>query len=224
MTWRGLIFDLDGTLADTLRTISAALNHGLEALGLPSHPGEAVAGMVGEGVEVLCRKGLPEGRLDLLPALTMEVRAFYDRNPMLHVRFYDGVAAMIEELRAIGARLAVLSNKPHPLTVQTIAGLGASDAFEVVLGQRDEFPRKPDPTSTRWILGRLELAAEEVLYVGDTPIDMQTARAAGMTSVAVTWGFRGRDELARHEPGHFVDRPDEIVALYRRGRGGATPR
>ncbi|MFG0316561.1 MAG: HAD family hydrolase [Planctomycetota bacterium JB042] len=216
MTVRGLVFDLDGTLVDTLGTIAAALNHGLGVLGLPTHPNRAVATMVGEGVRVLCRKALPDARRDdesLLERLLVETRAFYDANVLLGARPYDGVEAMLRTLVEEGARLAVLSNKPDPLTVATMEGLGWAGLFEVVLGHREEFPRKPDPTSVRWILDRIGLAPAETLYVGDTPIDMRTARAASIPSIAVTWGFRGRAELEAERPDHLVDRAEEIVRL-----------
>lgn len=218
MRARGLVFDLDGTLADTLGTIAAALNHGLGALDLPTHPPEAVSTMVGEGVRVLCLKALPAERAadtELLARLLAEVRAFYDANVMLGARLYDGVEEMLRTLAKDGARLAVLSNKPDPLTVATVEGFGLSGLFDVVLGQRDEFPRKPDPTSVRWILDRLELAPAEALYVGDTPTDMRTAKAASIPSVAVTWGFRGRAVLEAEGPDHVVDRAEEIVAIQR---------
>jgi len=223
MAAQGLIFDLDGTLADTLDTIAAALNDGLSRLELARHPREAVASMVGEGVGELCRRGLPPERRDddeLHTRLLRYVRASYDESPLRHAKLYEGVEAMVRTLGDAGVQLAVLSNKPHPLTVATIDGLGLGGLFEIVLGQRDEFPRKPDPTSVRWILERLDLAPSEALYVGDTPIDMQTAEAAAIPSIAVTWGFRRRDELLVCGPDHVVDDAASIVAIAR-GEVGA---
>ena len=227
MTARGIIFDLDGTLADTLDTIAAALNDGLASLGLPVHPREAVAAMDGEGVGVLCERGLPTDRraeAGLHARLMTAVRAAYDAHPMRHARLFDGVAEMVAALADDGVRLAVLSNKPHPLTVATVEGLGVGDRFEVVLGQTDDFPRKPDPSSARWILERLGLAADDVLYVGDTPVDMETARAAGLRSIAVTWGFRSRRELEACAPDHVVEDAAALVALARGGGARTTGR
>lgn len=216
MTVRGVIFDLDGTLADTLRTIAAALNDGLAALDLPEHEVGAVAGMVGAGVQVLCRKALPDGREDRLPALMLAVRAAYDREPLRHCRLYPGVEELLAHLASRGAALGVLSNKPHDLTVATVEGTGIAGRFRAVLGHREGAPHKPDPTSARWLLDELGLAPDETLYVGDTCIDVDTARAAGMRSVAVTWGFRTREELLACRPDELASEPREIAALYDR--------
>lgn len=213
MDWRAAVFDLDGTLADTLQTITVALNHGLAALGLPGREEREVRRMVGEGIGVLCERALPAGRADLLARLHAEVRAFYDRNTLLHCRLYDGVEAMLRALHGAGAHLAVLSNKPDELAARTVEGLGVARYFDCVLGHREEFPRKPDPAALRWILERFDLDPRETLYVGDTPIDMQTAGAAGLAAVAVTWGFRDREELLAFAPRYVVDRPAEIVRI-----------
>ena len=215
MRYAAAIFDLDGTLADTLATIAAALNHGLGAIGRPtlSHP--EVARIVGEGVAQLCAKALKGETPELVDRLLTETRAFYARNPMLHCRLYPGMQEMLDGLRDSKTRLAVLSNKPHDLTLATIAGLGLEERFEIVLGHREDFPRKPDPTSARHIVEQLGLARERVLYVGDTPIDMQTAKAAQLDVVAVTWGFRSRQELEPFAPNFVVTTPQEIVTICR---------
>lgn len=221
MARRGVIFDLDGTLADTLGTITAGLNQGLAALGLPRHPAARIRRMVGEGVQVLCEKALPADRQELSDVLVERVLAFYLEHPTHDARLYPGIARLLHELAEAEAILAVLSNKPDLATLKTVDGLGIGGYFARVLGKRDDLPRKPDPTSVRWILEQLALAPDEVLYVGDTPIDMQTAAAAGLTSVAVTWGFRSRAELLAAAPCHVVDHPREIVPLYLRAVGRA---
>lgn len=214
MSRRAVLFDLDGTLADTLATISAAVNHGLARLELPQRPIEQVRDMVGEGVMVLCQKALPGARQDALDDLMAEVRAFYDDHALLHARLYDGIEEMIERLQERGAELAVLSNKPHPLTVRTLEGLGVADSFHTILGATEELPRKPDPAAVHWILERMDLAPGDVLYVGDTAIDIRTAQAAGMRMAAATWGFRSRAELLPFDPTHLVDQPAQIVPLF----------
>jgi phosphoglycolate phosphatase len=198
MRLRGAIFDLDGTLVDSLAGIAAAVNHGLAGLGLPVHRIEAVGAMVGEGVKTLCRKALPADRRDD-PALNED---------------YPGLRDLVDALPARGVKLAVLSNKPDALTRRTIDGLGLSSRFVSVRGERAGVPRKPDPTSALDIVRELGVARGDVLYVGDTPIDMETARRAGLAAVAVTWGFRSRDELERCEPDIVVDAPAEILRLF----------
>lgn len=212
-----VLFDLDGTVADTLETIAAVLNEGLAVIGEPTHAVAAVKDMVGEGVSVLCAKALAGDRQHRLPELLREVREAYRRDPMRHCRLYPGVRTLLDDLRAQGARLAILSNKPHELTVATVAGLGIALHFEQVLGHREEFPHKPDPTSARWLLAQLGVRPEQTLYVGDTAIDVATARQAALTSVAVTWGFRSRAELIACAPDHLVDHPAEVLPIFRAG-------
>ena len=217
MTKQAVLFDLDGTLADTLKTIACAVNYGLGQLGHAEHPVDAYRQMVGEGVLLLCERALPEGQLEDLELLLAAVRSFYGQNPLLHVRAYDGVVDLVRLLRERGAKLGVLSNKPHDLTVCTVQGLHLASDFDCVLGQRDDIPRKPDPAGAQWVLRQLGVQPGQALLVGDTPIDVRTARAAGLTSVAVSWGFRDEAELLAEEPDHLVHRPDEILEIYAAG-------
>jgi len=216
MSIKAVVFDLDGTLADTLKTIASAVNLGLAELGFAEHPEEAYRTMVGEGVLMLCLRALPEGHEDDLEPLLTAVRRFYQLNPLLHVRTYPGVAELVRALGERGAALGVLSNKPHELTVATVAGLELDARFGCVLGQRDDLPRKPDPGGALWILSQLGVRPAEGLLVGDTQIDVQTARAAGLISVAATWGFRTAEELQKEEPDYLVERPDQVLELYDR--------
>jgi len=213
MRFTGAILDLDGTLVDSLPGIAAAVNHGMAALGLEAHSRAAVGGMVGEGVKVLCAKALPEDRMDLHAELLRHVWAYYDAHLLDQTDFFPGVPELIGELDDRGVKLAVLSNKPDELTRRTIDELGAGPRFVHVRGEREGVPRKPDPQSTLELLELMGLVQRQVVYVGDTPIDMQTAKAAGLTSVAVTWGFRSREILEATGPDHVVDAPGEILKL-----------
>lgn len=215
MPYRAVIFDLDGTLADTLKTIAAALNHGLTTIGRPTLSLPEVARIVGEGVGMLCKKALGEGDETILADLLRATRGYYAEHPMFECRLYPGVASMLDGLRDADARLAVLSNKPHDLTVATMRGLGLESRFVEILGASDGFPRKPDPTSARHLAKRLATPNDEILYVGDTPIDMETAKAANLPVAAVTWGFRSRAELLPYRPDHVISDPEEIVRLCR---------
>ncbi len=215
MTARAVIFDLDGTLADTLKTITHAMNAGLARLGLPAKKSSEVALLVGEGVSVLCDRALPEDRKSEHAALVSAVRAAYAAAPLHETRLYEGMERSVRELRQLGAKLAVLSNKPHALTAATVTGLRLDDCFEIVLGHKEENPRKPDPTSLLWVLDRLGVRAENSLYVGDTSIDMETARRAGAISVAVSWGFRPLSDSTPFAPDHVAHFPERILAFYR---------
>ena len=219
MTFRAAIFDLDGTLADTLATIAGVANHSLRELGLPDHPLEAYRHFVGDGIVELCRRVLPAGREALLEPLLVIARARYATRYLENARLYDGIAPLLEQLVARGARLAVLSNKPDELTRKTIDGLGIARHFVAVVGQRDGVPKKPDPAGALALLEALEARPEEVLYVGDTAIDMETAQRAGFESVGVSWGFRGRDELVSAGARHLVSAPAAIVPIYDGTRG-----
>lgn len=219
--FRAVIFDLDGTLADTLATIASVVNFALRSLELPEHPLADFRQMVGEGVKVLCAKALPQPpamdearRAALLPELLARVRARYAQRVLDHARLYDGVAELLAELARRGARLAVLSNKPDLLTRQTLEGLGIAARFAAVLGQRDDLPPKPDPAGARRLLEQLRVEPSEVLYVGDSAIDMQTARNADFAPLGVLWGFRGREELLANGARWLVATPAEIAAIY----------
>ncbi|MBK6943007.1 MAG: HAD family hydrolase [Planctomycetes bacterium] len=216
MRFKGAIFDLDGTLVDSLPSIAAAVNHGLTQLELPTHAQSAVGRMVGEGVRTLCERALPDSRPELLEDLLRHVWSYYEAHLLDRTKPYAGIDAMVRELAGAGARLGVLSNKPDVLTCRTIAGLSWSPWFKAVRGQIDGVPKKPDPAGAFWVLGGLGLEPNQTLYVGDTAIDMRTAKAAGMASVAVTWGFRMREELERESPTWIVDDPAEIIEIASR--------
>jgi phosphoglycolate phosphatase len=210
----GVVFDLDGTLADTLAAIAAVANFALRSLGMPEHPVDAYRAMVGDGIVVLCRRALPADRADLGREMLARARARYAGHFLDGVRLYDGIGELLVALKRRGAKLGVLSNKPDELTVKTIAGLGLAAHFDCVVGQRDDLAPKPDPAGARHVQRALGLAAAEILYVGDTATDMETARAAGFPSVGALWGFRTERELRDHGADFLVARPAEILPIY----------
>jgi phosphoglycolate phosphatase len=210
----GVVFDLDGTLADTLATIAAVANHALRSLELPEHPLAAYRTMVGDGIRILCRRALPPGRADLEAELLARARARYADHFLDGARLYAGMHELLVELKRRGAKLGVLSNKPDDLTVKTVAGLGIAELFDVVLGQRDDLAPKPDPAGARSVQKALGLTARQILYVGDTATDMETAKAAGFPSIGALWGFRTERELRDHGADYLVSRPAEILPIY----------
>ena len=193
-----VLFDLDGTLLDTLRDIGEACNRVLTERGYPPHPIEAYRYLVGDGARVLWQRALPAGQRDdaTLEACLTDYIAEYARGWNVHTQPYEGVAEMLDAIVDRGMNLAVLSNKPHPFTVQCVDTFLARWQFHAVRGQSDTFPRKPDPASALDVARQLGTTPGRILYVGDTGTDMQTATAAGMFAVGVLWGFRERDELA----------------------------
>jgi phosphoglycolate phosphatase len=210
----GVVFDLDGTLADTLAAIAGVVNFSLRSMGLPDHPLDAYRTMVGDGIVVLCRRALPAGRKELEAELLARARARYAGHFLDGARLYDGIVDLLVELRRRGAKLGVLSNKPDELTLKTIEGLGVAELFDSVVGQRDEVAPKPDPAGARAIQRAFGLDAGQILYVGDTATDMETARAAGFTSVGALWGFRTAEELRDHGARFLVAKPAEILPIY----------
>jgi phosphoglycolate phosphatase len=212
-TIQGLIFDLDGTLADTLRTIAGAVNHSLEGMQLPVHPLEAYQTLVGDGIVKLCERALPDDQQGRLQDLLVAVRRRYETHMLEGADLYPGIAELLAELRQRDKRMAVLSNKPHALTLGTVEGLDIAPYFEVVLGQRDDLPRKPDPAGVHFILEQMNLTTDEVLYVGDTPTDMQTAKAAGLRAAAVLWGFRSREELEAQGADFLIAEARELLGI-----------
>ena len=217
MSFRAVVFDLDGTLADTLATIAGIVNHALQTLALPEHSLADYKRMVGEGVSVLCRRALPPGRgeqHELHAELLARVRARYATHYLDRARLFDGMETLLRGLRTHGARLGVLSNKPDVLTLKTVEGLGVAPLFDAILGQRDGLPPKPDPAGARLLQELLQVTAPEVLYVGDSATDMDTAANAGFAPLGVLWGFRDRAELESHGARWLVSSPAEILPIY----------
>lgn len=211
-----VIFDLDGTLLNTIGDLAAACNEVLARRALPLHTYEAYCHFVGNGVMRLVERALPEALRT--PEFVAEVRrdfvAYYTDHIDHHTRPYAGVPALLEALHTRGVRLAVASNKFQAGTEKLIARYFPEIPFEVVLGQRPDVPLKPDPAVVEEILARTGVAREQVLYVGDSGVDIQTARAAGVTSVGVTWGFRDREEL--RDADHVVNTAEEILLILAR--------
>ena len=210
-----VLFDLDGTLLDTLRDIGEACNRVLTERGYPPHPIEAYRYLVGDGARVLWQRALPEGQRDdsTIETCLTDYIAEYARGWNVHTQPYDGVAEMLDAIVERDLKLAVLSNKPHPFTLQCVDTFLARWQFRAVRGQSDAFPRKPDPASALEIARQLGTTPQRILYVGDTGTDMLTATAAGMFAVGVLWGFRQRDELESHGARGIVAHPREVLAL-----------
>lgn len=205
------IFDLDGTLVDSLRDIGESLNHCLQLLGLPTYPLQRYRYMVGEGVPKLCQRAVGDAHPHLVDRLAELVRPHYRTRIVQHTRPYPGVPELIERLRQRAVQLAVLSNKPHDLTVRVVREFWPDGVFAAVLGYRLEHLRKPAPDGLLQICYDLHTRPTDTWLVGDTPTDIETARAAGATGVGVTWGFRTRDDLARAGATRIIDRPAELA-------------
>ena len=215
MEFDAVIFDLDGTLADTLDDIAAAMNAVLARRDLPVHAPAAYRLMIGLGLRNLVHEALPptlRGDDATIAACLDEMTAEYRRHLLDRTRLYDGVAELVARLRDEELGLAVLSNKADELTQRIVSALFEPDTFDVVLGARPDLPRKPDPTTALQVAERLGVAPARVAYLGDSGIDMRTAVAAGMIAVGVTWGLRDRAELQAGGARLLLDHPLELVA------------
>jgi len=211
---RGVIFDLDGTLVDTLADLAAALNHALLRAGLPPRRVDEVRWLVGWGVHVLVDKATPPGTDSARKAEVLaDFRAYYAGHSLDRTAPYPGVVRLLDGLRARGVPLAVLSNKPHEAVRDMVARLFAPDVFVAALGQREGEPRKPDPTVALRLARQLGVPPERCLLVGDSEIDVETAQAAGMVPVGAAWGFRGRPVLEAAGAPHVIAVPGELLPL-----------
>lgn len=212
------IFDLDGTLLDTLLDIANAANEALVQHGFPAHPVDAYRTFVGAGVGVLFERALPSDHRDpaTLDRCVQGFRNTYARTWNVHTRPYPGIESLLDELAARDIACAVLSNKPHEFTLRCVEEYFAPSCFQVVFGARVGVPHKPDPSAALEILRILKRPAGECLYLGDSDVDMQTAVAAHLFPVAALWGFRGRAELEAAGAAALVERPAEVLELLGR--------
>lgn len=212
-----VIFDLDGTLLNTLGDLRAATNHALEVRGLPPHSMEEIRQFIGNGIRLLICRAMPEGTPEAeIDAALDDFKAYYAAH--IHDRTvpYDGIPQLLTALRKRGIQVAVLSNKIDSASQQLIEYFfpGKTD---VVFGEHVGVPRKPDPTSCRMVMQQLDVQPEQVLYVGDSGTDMQTAKNAGLYAVGVTWGFRSKEVLLEYGADVLVHRPEQILQILDSG-------
>lgn len=210
---KAVIFDLDGTLVNSIGDLCEGVNRALEMCGLPTHPEDAYRFMVGDGIMKLFERALPEGcRTEEMVGRIRDIFVpWYEVHNVDRSRPYEGICELLEELKGRGVRLAVASNKYHSATLKIIAHFFGNIPFEVVLGHREGAQRKPHPQIVEEILESMGLERDEVLYVGDTNVDMQTAINARVDCLGVAWGFRPREELAAHNPLAIIIHPSELT-------------
>ena len=215
MQIKGIIFDLDGTLANTLDDIAGSMNRILRKHGYPVHIVNDYKLLVGRGLDNLVTQALPADSRDpsTVEVCLKEMMEDYDRNCVVQTHLYQGIREMAGELIKLRIKLAVFSNKSEPLTIKIVNSLLGDVPFEAVIGARQGFPRKPDPAGALLIAGQMGTSPDNIMYIGDSDVDMITAGQAGMMGVGVTWGFRSREELLINGAKKTVDKPAEIIGL-----------
>ncbi len=211
-----VIFDLDGTLLDTIGDLADAMNHVLGSNGFPLHEEATYFGFIGNGMVNLVARALPDevaADPEALAQYTSAFRARYSDRWNIKTGPYEGIPAVLDALSEKGVPMGVCSNKPHALTKKCIEGILSEWRFGCVLGHSDAFPRKPDPASAEHVASSLGASPGRTWFVGDSGVDMMTARNAGMVAVGVLWGFRSSRELKEHGAEIMVDSPNELLEL-----------
>ena len=215
MTFRAVLFDLDGTLLDTIEDLANCMNSVLGRQGFPGHDTESYKRFVGDGVEILAQRALPQGRRDAATVVVSvaALRDEYAKRWSERTRPYEGIPELLDGLVARGIRMAVLSNKPDDFTIMMVSELLPRWQFEAVLGARAGAAKKPDPAGALEIASLLGMPPREFLYLGDTNTDMRTATAAGMYPVGALWGFRSAEELHGSGARVLIEKPMDLLGL-----------
>jgi phosphoglycolate phosphatase len=209
---KAVLFDLDGTLLDTIDDIADSANYTLERFGYPTHPVGAYRYFVGQGADYLLDAIVPDSARvpENMKSLKKVYVERYNAHSLDKTRPYDGIAEAVKKLREAGLKLAVISNKPEEATKKTVLSMFPEGMFDFIAGAKPEVPLKPDPAIVRAVLDEFGISPDEAFFVGDTSVDLATAKNAGCPSVGVTWGFRPEEA----ETADFVIRdPSELSGL-----------
>ncbi|MBQ6434148.1 MAG: HAD-IIIA family hydrolase [Bacteroidaceae bacterium] len=210
---RAVVFDLDGTLLNTLEDLASATNWALRHSGLPERTIDEVRRFVGNGVRRLIERAVPaDTDAALLEKVFADFKTYYVSHCQDRTRLYDGIPEMLERLKGGGYKMAIVSNKLQA-GVDELYELYFRETIDVAIGEREGVRRKPAPDMVVTALKELGAAADEAIYVGDSDVDLQTARNSGLACISVLWGFRDRDFLVEHGATCMVERPAEIVSL-----------
>ena len=209
--YKYVIFDLDGTLADTLADLAASINFSLEKNALPTYKVDDYRSFVGDGIDKLIERVLADNYSEALLKETKEVFFnYYSEHFCDYTKSYDGMPGLLKELDDLYIKTAVISNKPHQFVPQILSKLYPDHKFEYTWGQKPNFERKPDPQLLLLLLSLLGAEKSEALYVGDSNVDIKFAHSAGIKACGVSWGFRGREELIKSGADFIADNTNEL--------------
>ena len=215
MTFKGIIFDLDGTLADTLSDIAGSMNRVLKHHKYPIHPVENYKILVGRGLDNLVTQAMPPSARQplILAECLAEMIEDYSSNCVVNTCLYNGIKEMLQELTDRNMKLAIISNKTEPLTHKIVAYLLGDFNFVKIIGARPGFPKKPDPAGAWFISDQMDIPSGNLIYMGDSDVDMITATRAGMYPAGVLWGFRTREELLMNGAQVLFEHPMDVIKL-----------
>lgn len=216
MPVKAVIFDLDGTLLNSLPDIANSVNAVLDEFKLPTHSFESIQKMVGNGYRILLQRAVPEAVYEdtvLFNQIEKRGREFYEQKTCVHSEVYEGIYPLLDFLKQERIQICMNTNKPHNLIQPILDFYFAEHPFPYALGQVNGEPIKPDPSMAKRILAELSMSKEQVLFVGDSPVDVQTAKNAGLQSIAVSWGFSSKEELVQAKPDFLINHPQEIKQI-----------
>ena len=215
MKYKAVLFDLDGTLLDTIDDLSDSMNNVLVKLGYPTHTIESYKYFVGDGLEKLVRRALPEKTgEDVFENAYQLMRTEYGNNWANKTKPYDGMIELLQGLSDLGIKKTILTNKPHDTAEKVIEKFLSKYDFEIVLGARPGVPKKPNPEAALEIAEKMDIDCSGFLYLGDTKIDMHTATSSGMFPVGVLWGFRKADELIESGAKILITHPLNLLEFF----------
>lgn len=214
---KAVIFDLDGTICNTLKDLGECTNRALADFDLPPHPIEDYRMIVGNGVDTQMKRAIGEEKYtkELGDKVKEHFKRYYAQDYLKHTKPYEGMEEALDCLHEMGLMTAVFSNKPDEFAGKLCREL-FGERFSMVVGNRPNVPVKPDPSGLQPILKELGLKAEECIYCGDSCVDMDTGKNAGMKTVGAAWGFRGRKELEEHGADAVIEQPNELPVLIKR--------
>lgn len=210
------IFDLDGTLVNSLIDITNCMNKALKDCGFEVHNEQSYKYFIGTGVINLIKHSLPHEYKEneqVINKIRSLYSKYYETHYLEYTRPYAGILELLNELKERKFKLSVLTNKQHSFTGRLVEKLFGINYFDVIIGQQDGLPKKPDPYGIHIIADKLKVNLEEIIYLGDSGVDMETAKNGGVTAVGVAWGFREKDELLQNGADFIISKPSELLEI-----------
>ncbi|OHD08023.1 MAG: hypothetical protein A2Y41_05840 [Spirochaetes bacterium GWB1_36_13] len=212
MKAKALLFDLDGTLLNTLEDLADSFNYSLQQSGFPTHETESYKQFVGEGALKAIERALPEGEKnpEIIQKVLSVFNHHYFQNCFKKTKPYEGILPLLEKLKSEKIRLGIITNKSQHFAEQTVLYYFKNN-FDLLIGEQKSFPKKPDPKSVFYALDYFQVSKDEVYFIGDSKTDMQTAQNAGIKSIGVLWGFRTKKELIDNQANVLIEQPEKIL-------------